>query len=174
MRTITPIIEALAHGELPDRELVEALLDEQAFPRAEARKKFGISLDRAQQAVHPANQGYRPPSSRGGTKNRETTLYKDEVVRTIAKQVRFSQRDVQRVIDAFVDTVVGAMSNGYTVSIPNLGRFLLKYRSAKRYKHPTHGWQEAPEREIPHFAPAKNLRQQVDQHRGRGWSRYMR
>ena len=173
MRPITQIIEVLSRGELPATELIEDLL-EQNFPREALRNKYGISLDKAKEAVHPANRGYRPPSSRGGTKNRETTVYQDEMIRTIAKDIKFSQRDVQRVIDAFVDATVGAMSNGYTVSMPNFGRFLLKYRSAKQYKHPTHGWQEAPEREIPHFVPARDLRKQVDHHRGRGWSRHAR
>lgn len=136
----------------------ETLLDRLGFPSIrESLEKLAHGELVEQGALTP----------RGGSKNRATTMYKDELVRNIAKQVRFSESDVRKVIDAFVDNVVGAMSGGYSVSLPNFGRFLLKYRSSKQYNHPTLGPQVMPAREIPHFSAAKNLRSHIDANRGR-------
>lgn len=98
---------------------------------------------------------------------RGKTWNKEDLVKQIAPKINFSQRDVDLVINTFVQTVTELMTKGDKVVISGLGRFEIQRTNEKRFKHPRTGlWRRSPPRMLPKIRPSDLLKRQIDHAHG--------
>lgn len=91
----------------------------------------------------------------------QKTYNKDHIVKEIAHEIGFSQRDVQMVVDAFVRNINSVMQGGNKALISGLGRFEMQKLAAKQIQHPRTGQMlDVPERFVPRLHPSPLLRGQ--------------
>lgn len=89
------------------------------------------------------------------------TFNKDHIVKEIAHEIGFSQRDVQMVVDSFVRNINSVMQGGNKALISGLGRFEMQKIGAKQIQHPRTGQMlDMPERYVPRMHPSPLLRGQ--------------
>jgi DNA-binding protein HU-beta len=62
-------------------------------------------------------------------------MYKTDIVRTVAKETRLSQRIVDDVLTATLDTITHSLRDGQTVVLPGFGTFYTKERKASQVRH---------------------------------------
>ena len=82
-----------------------------------------------------------------------------ELVNTIARENLMRPKDVNTVLDALIQNITFALSNGGKVTLPGLGSFTMKHRAPRTGRNPHTG--EAvpiPARDIPSFTPDDRLK----------------
>lgn len=85
--------------------------------------------------------------------------HKDFVVKSADKQVLFSVRDVENVLDALVRVIGESLKKGEPVTIHGFGTFGLKYRKARATKQVgTDNWIDIAARYVPKFSFGNDLR----------------
>lgn len=83
-------------------------------------------------------------------------MTKAEIVNDVAKATGLEKVEVQTVVEAFMDSVKGALSKGEPVYLRGFGSFIIKHRARKAARNITKKTTMViPEHDIPAFKPAK-------------------
>jgi DNA-binding protein HU-beta len=90
------------------------------------------------------------------------TIYTTDLIRTVAKKKRFSQRVVAEVLSGMLSEIQGAVAHGNTVQLTNFGVFssTLRPKSTVRNLHTGHEM-AIPEMYLPRFRPGAAFKQSV-------------
>jgi len=89
-------------------------------------------------------------------------MNKGELVTEIAGKVGIRKKDVQNVIDAFIEKVKDALSKGEKVTLVGFGTFQVMERKARKGVNPqTRKAIQIPAKKVPKFVPGKGLRDEV-------------
>ena len=62
-------------------------------------------------------------------------MYKTDIVRSVAKETRLSQRVVNEVLTESLHAMTQALGRGQTVVLPGFGTFYTKERKASQVRH---------------------------------------
>ena len=62
-------------------------------------------------------------------------MYKTDLIRTVAKDTRVSQRIVREVVTSSLATITQALRQGQDVVLPGFGTFYTKERKASQVRH---------------------------------------
>lgn len=90
-------------------------------------------------------------------------MNKTELIAAVAEKTGLTKKDTERVLNAMIDTVTGAMAAKEKVQLSGFGTFSAKYRAERmgrnpRTKEPTKiaaAW-------VPAFSPSKALKDSMD------------
>ncbi len=87
-------------------------------------------------------------------------MIKSELVQLIAeKNPHLYQRDVENIVNALLDEIVGALSRGDRVELRGFGAFSVKNRPARLGRNPRTGEQvDVDEKFVPFFKTGKEMR----------------
>lgn len=89
-------------------------------------------------------------------------MTKAELVAMVAKKSGFSKTNIEKMLDAFQETVIEAVKNGDKVSLIGFGSFEQIQRSARKGRNPQTGEEiNIPASKAPKFSPGKNFREAV-------------
>jgi nucleoid DNA-binding protein len=90
------------------------------------------------------------------------TVYTTDVVRSVAKKHRLSQRVVAEVLGGVLAEIQGSVAQGNTVQLTNFGTFYSALRApsqARNFK--TNQLIDIPEMYLPHFRAGQALKRSV-------------
>ena len=92
------------------------------------------------------------------------TMIKSELVKQISEaNPHLYQQDIEKIVDAILQEIAGAMSRGKRVEIRGFGAFSVKSRSARTGRNPRTG---APvhikDKKLPHFKTGKEMRKRLN------------
>lgn len=91
-------------------------------------------------------------------------MIKSELVQIIAEQnPHLFQRDVENIVNAILDEITQALSNGDRVELRGFGAFSVKNRAARVGRNPRTGERvEVEEKWVPFFKTGKDLRERLN------------
>ena len=85
-------------------------------------------------------------------------MTKADIVNEIAKSTGVEKIQVQAIVEAFMESVKGAMINGENVYLRGFGSFIIKKRATKVARNISKNTTiTIPEHNIPAFKPAKTF-----------------
>lgn len=85
-------------------------------------------------------------------------MTKADIVNQIAKSTGVEKVQVQAIVEAFMESVKGAMINGENVYLRGFGSFIIKKRATKVARNISKNTTiTIPEHNIPAFKPAKSF-----------------
>jgi integration host factor subunit beta len=92
-------------------------------------------------------------------------MIKSELVDRISVQFpHLYRRDVERIIDAILNTIVTAMAWTDRIELPGFGAFSVRLREARTGRNPQTGVLiRVIKRAVPHFRTGKELRARLNQ-----------
>lgn len=98
-------------------------------------------------------------------------MTKSELIEQMAmRQPELSARDVEMAVKLILDDITDTLSRGGRVEIRGFGSFSLHYREPRIGRNPKTGDPvELEGKQVPHFKPGKELREQVDASRELGY-----
>lgn len=90
-------------------------------------------------------------------------MTKSELVEIIAsKQTQLSIKDVELAVKAIIEHMSQALAQGQRIEIRGFGSFSLHFRAPRVGRNPKTGESvHLPAKQVPHFKPGKELREQV-------------
>ncbi|MGI6125725.1 MAG: HU family DNA-binding protein [Planifilum sp.] len=89
-------------------------------------------------------------------------MNKQELISRIAKKSGMAKKDVETVINGFLDEVSEALSAGEKVQLIGFGTFEARKRSGRKGRNPQTGdVMQIPESTVPTFRAGSRLRQAV-------------
>ena len=89
-------------------------------------------------------------------------MTKADIVNEIAKSTGVEKVQVQAIVEAFMDSVKGAMINGENVYLRGFGSFIIKKRAEKVARNISKNTTiTIPAHNIPAFKPAKSFASQI-------------
>lgn len=89
-------------------------------------------------------------------------MTKRELVSEVATKVGLTQNEVSNIVQALLDSIVEALSEGERLEIRNFGVFEIKIRDARVGRNPRTGEEvPIPEKRVPSFKPGKALKELV-------------
>ena len=87
-------------------------------------------------------------------------LTKQDVVNSVADATELSKKDANAAIDAVVEAIQGALSNGDSVGLIGFGTFEVATRAAREGRNPqTNDKISIPSKKVPRFKPGKSLKE---------------
>jgi len=91
-------------------------------------------------------------------------MIKSELVQKIAeKNPHLYHRDIERIVNAILDEVIGALTNGDRVELRGFGAFSVKSRGARMGRNPRTGSAvEVIAKRVPFFKTGKELRERLN------------
>ncbi len=91
-------------------------------------------------------------------------MTKQEFVDAVAHKTGLSKRDAATAVDAFLDTVEGALKAGDTVTFTGFGKFHTTHRAAREGVNPRNPSQKVQIRAatVPKFSAGSNLKKAVN------------
>ena len=90
-------------------------------------------------------------------------MNKAELVDAVASAANLSKADAGRAVDAFVDSVTGALRKGQQVSVVGFGTFSVKHRAARSGRNPRTGETiKIAASKVPGFKAGKALKDAVN------------
>lgn len=92
-------------------------------------------------------------------------VIKSELVHKISEQnPHLYQRDVENIVNAILDEVTGALTNGDRVELRGFGAFSVKNRAARNGRNPRTGDKVAvSEKFVPFFKTGKEMRERLNE-----------
>jgi integration host factor subunit beta len=92
-------------------------------------------------------------------------MIKSELVLKIAeKNPHLYHRDIERIVNAVLDTMIHAMRDGSRVELRGFGAFSVKSRNARMGRNPRTGTSvEVTAKRVPFFKTGKELRERLNQ-----------
>lgn len=90
-------------------------------------------------------------------------MTKSDIVSEVAKATGMSKKDAAIAVDAFIKSVVDALSKGEEVQIMGFGTFEVRDRAARKGRNPQNPEEiiEIPEKKVPAFRAGKMLKDAV-------------
>lgn len=90
-------------------------------------------------------------------------MTKSDIVSEVAKATGMSKKDAAVAVDAFIKSVVDALSKGEEVQIMGFGTFEVRDRAARKGRNPQNPEEiiEIPEKKVPAFRAGKMLKDAV-------------
>ncbi|KRT36245.1 MULTISPECIES: HU family DNA-binding protein [Acetomicrobium] len=90
-------------------------------------------------------------------------MTKSDIVSEVAKATGMSKKDAAVAVDAFIKSVVDALSKGEEVQIMGFGTFEVRNRAARKGRNPQNPEEiiEIPEKTVPAFRAGKMLKDAV-------------
>jgi DNA-binding protein HU-beta len=89
-------------------------------------------------------------------------MTKAELVARITQEAEVTKRQAEKVVEAFVDNIQGALSRGESLSLVGFGRFSVLARAGRKGRNPQTGQEMMiAARKIAKFSAGKGLRQGV-------------
>lgn len=86
-------------------------------------------------------------------------MNKTELVGQVAAQTSMTKKDVEKVVNAFFDTVEGALKSGDKVQLIGFGTFEVRDRQARKGRNPQTGEEiNIPATKVPAFKAGKALK----------------
>ncbi len=91
-------------------------------------------------------------------------MIKSELVQKIAEQnPQLYQRDVENIVNAILDEIVGALARGDRVELRGFGAFSVKARQARVGRNPRTGQHvEVEDKVVPFFKTGKEMRERLN------------
>ena len=91
-------------------------------------------------------------------------MTKQEFVDAVAHKTSMSKRDAAAAVDAFLDTVEGALRAGDPVAFTGFGKFHVTHRSAREGVNPRNPTQKVhiPAANVPKFSAGSQLKKAVN------------
>ncbi|WP_017430009.1 integration host factor subunit beta [Vreelandella jeotgali] len=98
-------------------------------------------------------------------------MTRSELIEQIAeRKPELSVKEVETAVRLILDDVTDTLSGGSRVEIRGFGSFSLHYREPRTGRNPKTGDPvELDGKYVPHFKPGKELREQVDDFRLKGY-----
>ena len=95
---------------------------------------------------------------------RTVAMIKSELVQKIAEQnPQLYQRDVENIVNAILDEIVGALARGDRVELRGFGAFSVKARQARVGRNPRTGEHvEVDDKVVPFFKTGKEMRERLN------------
>ena len=92
-------------------------------------------------------------------------MIKSELVQRIAKRnPHLYLRDVEKIVNAILDEITGALSRGDRVELRGFGAFSVKHRDARVGRNPRTGAHvPVDEKTVPFFKTGKEMRERLNQ-----------
>lgn len=89
-------------------------------------------------------------------------MTKSEFVDQVADRAGLSKKDASDAVDAFIDTVEGALRRGSEVSFSGFGKFSVSHRSAREGRNPATGERiHIAASRVPKFTAGAGLKKAV-------------
>lgn len=91
-------------------------------------------------------------------------MIKSELVRKIAdRNPHLYQRDVEKIVNAILDEITGALSRGDRVELRGFGAFSIKRRDPRLGRNPRTGADvNVEEKVVPFFKTGKEMRERLN------------
>ena len=95
-------------------------------------------------------------------------MIKSELVQRIAnRNPHLYLRDVEKIVNAILDEITGALSRGDRVELRGFGAFSVKHRDARVGRNPRTGAHvPVNEKTVPFFKTGKEMRERLNQSYG--------
>ncbi|MEA1937045.1 MAG: HU family DNA-binding protein [Patescibacteria group bacterium] len=90
-------------------------------------------------------------------------MTKDEIINAVAAKADISKKDAENVINATLETIVKALTDGEKVTFTGFGTFSVSKREARTGVNPQHPEQkiQIPAMNVPKFKSGKSLKDAV-------------
>jgi DNA-binding protein HU-beta len=89
-------------------------------------------------------------------------LTKTDLIDKVAKEVKLTKKDSDKVIDAVIGAISGALAKGDKVTLVGFGSFEVRKRAARKGRNPQTGKEiNIPARKVPAFKAGKALKDAV-------------
>lgn len=89
-------------------------------------------------------------------------MTKDQLLDALANKAGVSKKEANDVLNAFTDTVTGALSKGDSVALTGFGTFSVSHRNARQGVNPATGEKlQIPAMDVPKFKAGKALKDAV-------------
>lgn len=90
------------------------------------------------------------------------TLNKGELITAIAEKTPVAKKDVEQVINGFIETVGDTLQQGEDVTLVGFGSFIVKDQAARVGRNPATGEPlEIPAKKVPGFKAGKPLKEKL-------------
>jgi len=90
-------------------------------------------------------------------------MNKKDLIENIAEAVDTTKAEAERMVDAFMDTVTGALKKGDSVALTGFGTFSVTKRKARTARNPRTGEVvKVAAKNAPKFKPGKGLKDAVN------------
>jgi integration host factor subunit alpha len=92
--------------------------------------------------------------------NNSTT--KNDLVESLCRNLDFSKKEVQEVVDALFETIREGLEEGNTIKLPGFGNFTVRSKNARVGRNPKTGEEmEITARQVLSFKPSTILRDRI-------------
>lgn len=89
-------------------------------------------------------------------------MNKSELIEAVSGKTGLSKREVGATLDSLLETIVGALKKGDSVSLVGFGTFSVKKRNARTGRNPQTGETiKIKARKVPAFKPGSELKEKV-------------
>ncbi len=89
-------------------------------------------------------------------------LTKKDLVLAIARETGMTQIEVKRVVQRFLDQLIGGLKEGKTVELRNFGVFKVRQRAPRRGRNPKTGQEvPVPPKRVVVFKPGLLMRRDI-------------
>jgi integration host factor subunit beta len=95
---------------------------------------------------------------------KEDAVIRSELVQRIAAEnPHLYHRDVEKILDVILDSIVDALARGERVELRGFGAFTVKYRAPRKGRNPRTGATvPVQEKFVPFFKTGKELRERLN------------
>ncbi len=91
------------------------------------------------------------------------TISKKQLVDQIAEKTDATKSDINKVLDAYIETVKSNVAEGNKVQMVGFGAFELRHRAARKGRNPQTGKEiEIAATNVPAFKPGKTFKAEVN------------
>ena len=89
-------------------------------------------------------------------------MNKQELVASMAEKSELTKKDAEKALDAFIESVTGALKKGDSVALVGFGSFTVKERAARKGRNPSTGAEiNIPASKAPTFKAGKGLKDAI-------------
>ena len=90
-------------------------------------------------------------------------MNKTQLIDTVSKEANIKKRDVEAVVESFLNTIVGSVAKGEKVQITGFGSFERKQRGERTIKNPRTGEpMKVPPSKSPSFSAGSVFKEKVN------------
>ena len=91
-------------------------------------------------------------------------MNKNDLIRTVAEEIKITQKTAALAIDAVFDAITQSLKKGDAVTLVGFGSFKVSKRAARQGRNPRTGDPiSIPAATVPSFSPGKALKESVSQ-----------